>query len=103
MTSRGQIIDLTGKHFGRLTVLRLVGVHKSQGAIWKCYCNCKEAPFVDVRAYSLKNGSTRSCGCLSLDLKSKRFKKMSKKFGHDCQSRMATKNSFHDYYDFSEE
>lgn len=51
--------DLTGKVFGRLTVLRLVGV------VWECQCSCGSIAL--VKAGNLKS-STQSCGCLKKEL-----------------------------------
>lgn len=53
--------DLTGKIFGRLTVIEeaprsLVGILR-----WKCVCVCGIE--VIVQGPSLKNGHTKSCGC----------------------------------------
>lgn len=58
--------DLTGKVFGRLTVIEQTedyikpnGVHC---AMWKCRCN-NDGNIVNVRGSSLKNGAITSCGC----------------------------------------
>ena len=51
--------DLTNQIFGRLTVLEQV-----EGG-WKCLCNCGNITV--VRGYNLKNGNTKSCGCLQKD------------------------------------
>lgn len=58
-------IDLTGRKFGRLSVVSRApkGDRKNRGAIWVCKCDCGE--LTQVRADSLKNGRTKSCGCLS--------------------------------------
>jgi hypothetical protein len=53
--------DLTGKRFGKLTVLSLNGITKS-GARFKCLCDCGKLTIVDSQ--NLKRGNTRSCGCL---------------------------------------
>lgn len=60
--------DLTGKQFGRLTVIEQAddnilpcGQHKT---MWLCECSCKEHNRVIVRAGHLKSGRTNSCGCL---------------------------------------
>lgn len=59
--------DLTGKRFGRLIVLKQIedyvvpsGRHHPQ---WLCSCDCGKEN-VKVLGTSLKNGHTRSCGCL---------------------------------------
>lgn len=62
--------DLTGKRFGRLTVLRKDGKgHGNQ--IYLCQCDCGNT----VRVYhsNLTRGLTKSCGCLQKEETSKRF------------------------------
>lgn len=60
-------IDITGRKYGRLTVLRENG--KQRGNIlWLCRCDCGNE--INAIAYNLKNGHTRSCGCLSSEIKS---------------------------------
>ena len=58
----GQIKDETGKRYGLLTVERLYGTNKRQGAIWLCKCDCGTE--VAVYARDLRCHNTRSCGCL---------------------------------------
>lgn len=57
-----QIIDLTGRKFGRLTVLELLPERKNGQPVWMCRCECGRT--VEVRRSSLISGKTRSCGCL---------------------------------------
>ncbi len=56
-----KIIDLTGKRFGRLKVIERA---KSQcgRACWKCQCDCGNIKIIIGK--SLRNGNTKSCGCL---------------------------------------
>lgn len=60
--------DLTGKKFGRLTVLEYC-CSKKGNPVWKCKCDCGN--IVYVYAYSLKSGNTKSCGCLKSSLEEK--------------------------------
>ena len=69
--------DLTGQYFGRLKVIERVedyiekaGNKRSQ---WLCECKCGNK--VKVIGKSLKNGNTKSCGCLQKEITSKHFKK----------------------------
>lgn len=69
-------IDLTGKSFGKLNVICESGSHITKGGYklrsWLCQCDCGN--FVSVPQQSLKNGNTRSCGCLcGDDLTGKKF------------------------------
>lgn len=54
--------DLTGKRFGRLTVVSRAENGKGSRARWLCRCDCGNERV--VYGYSLKSGNTRSCGCL---------------------------------------
>ena len=58
---RRPITDLTGRRFGRLTVLGYAG--KRGGVIvWSCRCDCGRTGV--YAGGSLVRGATRSCGCL---------------------------------------
>ena len=61
----GNVIDLTGKQFGRWAVLECVGRNKSGGAVWLCQCECGTMRDVDGR--SLRDGVSKSCGCLGAE------------------------------------
>jgi len=63
--------DLAGRKFGRLTAVRKLVIKSSQWSWW-CVCECGSEK--EVLAGSLKSGQTRSCGCLSRDVTSKRVK-----------------------------
>jgi len=56
-------MDIRGQPFGRLTALYRVGsAPDGSGQIWRCKCVC--GSYVKVRRRSLRDGSTKSCGCL---------------------------------------
>ena len=64
------IEDLTGKKFGRLLVLERA--QNRNGAVyWKCQCDC--GTIKEIRGCHLRSGGTKSCGCLSKELASKRM------------------------------
>lgn len=54
--------DITGLQFGRLTAIRHIGSCSWGRAIWRCLCTCGKD--TAVTAKNLRNGHTRSCGCL---------------------------------------
>lgn len=59
-----KFIDITGKHFGRLTVLeRVVHPHRAD-SFWRCRCECGNEAIVS--GYKMRIGHTQSCGCLWL-------------------------------------
>lgn len=61
--------DLTGRRFGKLTVLQKVD-KKTRDTQWLCRCDCGNHH--TVSSSNLKNASTMSCGCLSKARMSKR-------------------------------
>lgn len=63
----GTLVDLTGRVFGRLTVVERVGSDKYKNALWKCVCNCPSGKEVIVTSNHLLNGHTQSCGCYKRD------------------------------------
>lgn len=55
-------IDLTGEKFGRLTVIKNVGVDKkSRLKLWLCECECGNMKI--TKTSYLTSGDTTSCGC----------------------------------------
>lgn len=59
-------LDIAGVRFGRLVAIECVGNRVYPGGhskrVWKCQCDCGNACVVPTSA--LRNGNTRSCGCL---------------------------------------
>lgn len=58
----GKLIDLTGKRFGRLTVIARDGSDKKRNVMWLCACACGQTKA--VAGSRLRNGTTKSCGCM---------------------------------------
>jgi hypothetical protein len=52
--------DLTGKKFNNLKVIEFSHVNEN-GTYWKCQCDCGEIKI--IRAYDIKSGKSKSCGC----------------------------------------
>jgi len=61
----GAFIDLTGHRYGRLKVVDRADNIGTKTA-WNCLCECGEIKAVISR--DLKNGHTKSCGCLKTDM-----------------------------------
>ena len=56
-----KLLDITGKRFGTLTVIRLLEERgPSRQAIWECKCDCGQ--IIKVRGTSLRYGEVSSCG-----------------------------------------
>lgn len=54
--------NIAGQRFGRLVALEPTVGTIGGRAVWYCQCDCGNA--VNVLGKSLRNGRTRSCGCL---------------------------------------
>lgn len=81
ITNCGCVHDLTGKKFGRLTVIAKAGKGADNRFQWKCICECGKEKIVSGE--SLKKGTTRSCGCLLREKKKVEKPKKYNKF-KDC-------------------
>lgn len=56
----GAFIDLSGRHFGNLTVLSRAGKDRTN-VTWLCRCSCGNEKVIS--GASLRKGRSRSCGC----------------------------------------
>lgn len=72
--------DLTGKQFNRWSVLNFDGYRKRH-YYWKCQCSCGTIKIIEQN--QLKNGNSKSCGCLRKETLHKLFFKdlTGQKFG----------------------
>ena len=61
----GQLMDLTGKTFGRLTVKERVKSRTNGIPEWLCLCECGKE--IVVTGSNLRRGHTTSCGCYRMD------------------------------------
>lgn len=57
-----RFIDLTGKVFTRWTVIKRADYVAGKHTHWICKCSCGKEKSID--GICLRNGSSRSCGCL---------------------------------------
>ena len=59
----GKLIDLTGKKFNNLTVIKRTEGKKSWHVFWDCVCGLCGGE-KSIQGYALTSGNTKSCGCL---------------------------------------
>ena len=59
-----RLIDLTGKRFGKLTVVSRAENNKNGGAMWNCVCECGNTTV--TWGANLRSGKSKSCGCNSI-------------------------------------
>ena len=81
-----KIKNLSGKKFGRLTVLEDSGKRTSWsgGVIWLCLCVCGN--YVNIASGDLVSGDTQSCGCLQIEI----TKKTNTKHGHSKEGKCSS-------------
>ena len=64
--------DLTGKQFGKLTVIGKTDRRRNGFVVWECKCQCGKVSYVTTN--NLTGGTVQSCGCSRFkDLSGKRF------------------------------
>jgi len=74
-------IDETGNTYHRLTVLGRADNESGQRSRWLCQCECGNTHI--TRGENLRNGRTKSCGCLQKDLMSERMRKHGYEYGSE--------------------
>jgi hypothetical protein len=65
LSKNHNFVNLTGKVFGRLTVVEYAG-YENRKTHWYCKCDCGTT--LKVLSNSLQSGNTKSCGCLTADV-----------------------------------
>ena len=64
---RQKFTDITGKIYGRLTVIALANSRaRDWKTRWLCRCDCGTT--VEIERASLTRGHTKSCGCLQIEI-----------------------------------
>ena len=65
---RGRKLDITGRRYGKLTVICPTDKRNPRGSvIWKCRCDCGNETEASVA--ELNSGKCKSCGCLKEESK----------------------------------
>ncbi len=72
-------IDITGKKFGRLFVIGFSHISKRRASYWYVKCDCGTKKI--TQGSHLKNGRTKSCGCLHRQITSKIMREIMFKHG----------------------
>lgn len=77
------VIDIAGRKFGKLTVLKRESSAYHGVATWLCLCECGNKK--TVAGSSLRRGNTQSCGCIKNNNRSRpkkvKIQMIGKKFG----------------------
>ena len=77
----GKYIDLVGKRFGRLTVIKREENDSRNKAMFLCKCDCGNEKVIESSL--IRNGHTASCGCLHHEIMKQQFKKHG-----ECKTRL---------------
>lgn len=76
----GVLINEVGNKYGRLTVISRAHPEDKKGGWWNCKCDCGNE--IVVHGVRLRNGNTKSCGCLQKDFaKSTAKNEINKRYG----------------------
>jgi hypothetical protein len=70
-------VNLKGKKFGRLTVIKLVFVRNLNRFLWLCQCDCGGENTVE--RFKLETCHTTSCGCAGIEHNATKFKSLVEK------------------------
>lgn len=92
--------DITGKKFGRLTVIKMVERNKFNQIQYLCKCECGNEKI--ILGSVLRSGHTQSCGCLHKEIIGKASKKHGKTntriYQTWCNIKARCYNSANTYY-----
>lgn len=85
--------DLTGKVFGRFTVVRYL---RTDGKVskWECVCECGSQKVVS--GGNLRSGNSKSCGCLNREISSKMMAEKMRRHGMTDTPTWKSWKSMHD-------
>ncbi|WP_019156822.1 HNH endonuclease [Robertmurraya massiliosenegalensis] len=87
-------IDLTGKKFGELTVIKLSDKRGNNNTLlWECKCSCSKTIY--VHGYSLTHEHYKSCGCKREGNRDKAVKEHIEKDRVDGTRKTALKAKLH--------
>ena len=92
----GKFIDLTGKRFGRLTVLARAENDKHRNIRWYCHCDCGN--FTTVTRGGLRSGDSQSCGRHKGNRGAKPINLLGERYGKLVVLAEAGRSRWGDYY-----
>jgi hypothetical protein len=91
-----KLVDLTGQRFGRWLVLERDLTIEQKGGIdpkWICVCDCGTTK--PVSSGRLKNGDSKSCGCLAKEVATKHGMRQSSEYASWLAMRGRMKDNYH--------
>lgn len=92
-------VDITGKKFGKLTVLHRVHNEPKKHARWLCQCDCGKQTI--VQSHCLIGGKQKSCGCLLVELHLTHGKTASRLYNvWNCMKQRCLNPNNHNYKEY---
>lgn len=76
--------DITGKRFGRLTVIKFIPQEERKARQYDWWCKCDCGNEIKANASKLKTGAQQSCGCLKAEMKNYLGDK-TRKYKYSCR------------------
>ena len=58
--------DISGRRFGRLVAVTMIGSNHDSKAVWQCACDC--GSIIERTGDVLRRGINKSCGCLRREM-----------------------------------
>lgn len=80
-----EIKNISGQRFGRLVAVEPTAKRSDRKVVWVFRCDCGK--IVEISGKSVRNGNTRSCGCLHDDLRPEVARKAATVHGHAIHGR----------------
>ena len=69
----GKFKDISGQKFGKLLVIKRIGIDKHKHTTWLCKCDCGNEKIISKT--NLIKGDSKSCGCLKIELNKNKLTK----------------------------
>ncbi|WP_051291308.1 hypothetical protein [Fictibacillus gelatini] len=63
----GKPIDISGRRYNRLTVIKIHSRHPERGVRWLCRCDCGNE--TTAWGWEIKKGKKKSCGCYGKEVR----------------------------------
>lgn len=94
----GNTLDLAGQRFGRLVALEPFENLTNRRKTWKCKCDCGNIK--NVATNHLRDGATKSCGCLRTELGTVRLQRHIKNNGSSRKGEYGQSNKVRLYLSY---
>lgn len=94
-------IELTGKRFGKLVVIKRLPNEPRKHARWLCQCDCGKNAV--VLSHCLLSGKQRSCGCLLVELHQTHGKSGTRLYNiWNCMKQRCGNENNHNYKEYGQ-